>query len=681
VTLPLCDREIPVVADDYVDPEFGTGCVKITPAHDFNDYEVGQRHDLPQINVFTIDAALNDNAPPAYRGMDRYAARKQIVADMEAAGLLERVDDHKLMVPRGDRSGDVVEPFLTDQWFVRTRPLADPAIEAVASGRIRFIPENWDKTYYDWMYNIQDWCISRQLWWRHRIPAWYDEDGNVYVGRSEADVRDKYELDAGVALRQDEDVLDTWFSSALWPFSTIGWPDDTPELKAFYPTDVLVTGFDIIFFWVARMIMMGLKFAGDVPFREVYIHGLIRDQDGQKMSKSKGNVLDPLDLIDGTDLESLIDKRTSGLMQPHLKPRIEKATRKHFPQGIPEFGTDALRFTFAALATTGRDIRFDLGRIEGYRNFCNKIWNASRYVLMNVADAGGAAFDPAAMSLPDRWIRSRFGRTVAAVEDHLAGYRMDLVAKALYEFTWNEYCDWYLELSKPILQGAAADAEKAATRTTLTGVLEALLRALHPLIPFITEEIWQRVAPLTGPVGADASIMLQPFPSAGDYPVDADAERELDWIRQFVLGVRQIRGEMDIAPGKPLRVLLQDAADTDRQLLDRHARYLTQLARLDMIEVLAADATAPPAATALLGTMKILVPMAGLIDVDAERQRLGKNRERAATGLAKVRGKLANEKFRANAPAQVVAREEAKAEALEQEIRQIEEQLARLDQL
>ncbi|MFQ5634259.1 MAG: valine--tRNA ligase [Gammaproteobacteria bacterium] len=682
VTLPLCDREIPVIADDYVDPEFGTGCVKITPAHDFNDYEIGQRHDLPAINVLTIDAALNDAAPAAYRGMDRYAARRQIVADMDAAGLLERVDDHKLMVPRGDRSGDVVEPLLTDQWFVRTRPLAGPAIEAVESGRIRFVPENWDKTYYEWMRNIQDWCISRQLWWGHRIPAWYDDGDRVYVARSEAEAREKYALDDNVALRQDEDVLDTWFSSGLWPFSTIGWPDETPELKTFYPTDVLVTGFDIIFFWVARMIMLGMKFAGDVPFREVYIHGLIRDQDGQKMSKSKGNVLDPLDLIDGTDLDTLIAKRTTGLMQPHLKPKIEKATRKHFPNGIPDYGTDALRFTFAALATTGRDIRFDLNRVEGYRNFCNKLWNASRYVLLNVEKAEPAARTEASSSLPDRWIRSRLGRTLTAVRDNLAAYRIDLVAKALYEFTWNEYCDWYLELSKPILQGDDTPAaERAATRATLSGVLEALLRALHPLIPFITEEIWQRVGPLTGPVEADATIMLQPYPSGDDFPPDADAERELDWIRQFVLGVRQIRGEMDNAPGKPLTVLLQGASSTDRKLLDVHARYLTQLARLENIEIPDADVEPPPSATALLGTMKILVPMAGLIDVAAERQRLGKNRERASAAHDRARAKLSNDKFRANAPADVIAREEARAESLQQEISQLDEQLHRLDQL
>jgi len=680
VMLPLCDREIPVIADDYVDPEFGTGCVKITPAHDFNDYEIGTRHALPVINIFTIDAAINDNAPEAYRGMDRYEARKRIVADLDAAGLLERIDDHKLTVPRGDRSGAVVEPFLTDQWFVKTKPLAEPAIEAVKTGRIRFIPENWDKTYYEWMNNIQDWCISRQLWWGHRIPAWYDADSNIYVARTEAEAREKYKLSADLPLSQDQDVLDTWFSSALWPFSTIGWPDDTPELKTFYPTNVLVTGFDIIFFWVARMIMMGLKFTGDVPFRDVYIHGLILDEDGQKMSKSKGNVLDPLDLIGGTDLESLVEKRTSGLMQPHLKPAIEKATRKHFPDGIPEFGADALRFTIAALASTGRDVRIDLNRIEGYRNFCNKIWNAARYVLMNVKAHGPEQADPDTLSLPDRWIRSRLGRMLRQVERNIADYRLDLAAQALYEFTWNDYCDWYLELSKPILQTGGPE-ERSGTRATLTDVLEALLRALHPLIPFITEEIWQRVAPLTGRSTADTSIMLQPFPVADDFPTDEAAERQLDWIQRFVLGVRQIRGEMNIAPGRPLDVLLQNAGDADRQLLDTQRRYLTDLARLSGIEILDDGVEPPPAATALLGGMKILVPMAGLIDVEAERARLVKNRARAAAGLGKVKGELANEQFRAKAPPAVIEKKEAKCAALQQEITQFDEQLARLEQL
>jgi len=681
VSLPLTDRNIPVVADDYVDPEFGTGCVKITPAHDFNDYDVGTRHNLPLINIFTIDAAINDNAPTQYRGLDRYVARKKIIEDLDAAGLLERIDDHKLVVPRGDRSGAVVEPFLTDQWFVRAEPLAKPAIEAVETGKIRFVPANWDKTYYEWMHNIQDWCISRQLWWGHRIPAWYDDDKNIYVGHNEAEVREKYDLAPDIALRQDEDVLDTWFSSALWPFSTLGWPESTPELKTFYPTSVLVTGFDIIFFWVARMIMMGIKFMDDVPFHEVYIHGLIRDQDGQKMSKSKGNVLDPLDLINGTDLESLVTKRTTGLMQPQMKPKIEKATRKHFPDGIPEFGTDALRFTFGALASNGRDIRFDLNRIEGYRNFCNKLWNAARYVLLNVEDKKLANDATAHLSLPDRWILSRLGQTIREVNEHFTNYRLDLATKALYEFTWNEFCDWYLELSKPILNDTDNEAEQAATRSTLAAVLEALLRCLHPIVPFITEEIWQRVAPFTGIANDDTSIMLQPYPEPADFPRDETAEAELGWIQHFVLGIRQIRGEMDISPGKPLNVFLQDANDEDLRLLGVHQRYLKKLARLEEISVLPTGDEPPPSATALLGTMKIFVPMAGLIDVAAERARLTKNRDRVLNGLKRVEGKLANEKFCANAPAAVIEKEQQKCASMQQEISQIDEQLIRLDSL
>ena len=681
VQLPLCDREIPIIADDYVDPEFGTGCVKITPAHDFNDYEIGIRHKLPQINIFTIDAAINENAPAAYQGMSRELARQKIIEDLESAGLVEKIDAHQLTVPRGDRSNAVLEPFLTDQWFVRAGILAKPAIEAVDDGRIRFVPENWSKTYYDWMHNIQDWCISRQLWWGHRIPAWYDGQNNIYVGRSEKEIRDKHNLADDIELRQDEDVLDTWFSSALWPFSTIGWPESTPELKTFYPTNVLVTGFDIIFFWVARMIMMGLKFTGEVPFREVYITGLIRDEDGQKMSKSKGNILDPLDLIDGTDLESLVKKRTSGLMQPHLAPKIEAATRKHFPDGIPEFGTDALRFTFAALAGTGRDIRFDLKRVEGYRNFCNKLWNASRYVLMNTESVVPGDNAPDEFGLTDRWIRSLFGKTINSVRDHLNHYRLDLATKELYEFTWNEYCDWYVELSKPILQNNDMAAEQAATRATLSTVLETLLRCLHPFIPFITEEIWQRVAPTAGIKIAGATIMLQPFPESDDFPTDDDAERELNWIRHVILGIRQIRGEMDISPAKRLVVLIQNPLENDRTLLKTHERYLTDLGQLEDIQIIEAGQEPPPSATALLGTMKILVPMAGLINVEAERKRLEKNRARVQSGFERVQAKLGNDKFLANAPADVVAKEQVKLDALQLELSQIDEQLSRLDEL
>ncbi len=674
IVLPIVGRRIPVIADDYVEPEFGTGCVKITPAHDFNDYEIGKRHGLPMINVFTDSAAINDDMPEAYRGMDRFEARKAVVAELESQGLLDKIEDYTVKIPRGDRSGAVVEPYLTDQWYVRIEPLAKPAIEAVETGRIRFVPENWSKTYFEWMYNIQDWCISRQLWWGHRIPAWYDEDGNIYVGHDQDDVRTKHGLDASLPLRQDDDVLDTWFSSALWPFSTLGWPDKTKALAEFYPGSVLVTGFDIIFFWVARMIMMGLKFMGDVPFREVYIHGLIRDQDGQKMSKSKGNVLDPLDLIDGIGLEDLVAKRTSGMMQDHLAPKIEAATRKQFPDGIEAYGADALRFTFAALATTGRDIRFDTGRIEGYKNFCNKLWNAARYVLMNTEDLSDG---PVELSVADRWIGARFDATVRDVQRHYAEYRLDLVAQAAYEFTWHEFCDWYLELSKPVLQGDdASGAEKRGTRRTLVTVLEALLRLLHPIMPFITEEIWQQVAPRAG-IDGD-SVMLQSFPKPGDFDTDAAAIADVDWVRQFILGIRQIRGEMDIAPGKPLPVLLQNASDEDLARTNAHRALLARLARVESVEALAAGAEPPPSATALLGDMRLLVPMKGVIDVDAERARLSKQQAKLRAELAKAEGKLSNERFVANAPSAVVDQERERAADFSRQLGLIEEQLDKL---
>jgi valyl-tRNA synthetase len=674
VCLPLVGRNMPIVADDYVDPDFGTGCVKITPAHDFNDYELGKRHALPEYNIFDDDAAINDAAPVAYRGLDRFEARAKVVADMQALGLLEKVEEYQQKLPRGDRSGAVVEPYLTDQWYVKIQALADPAIEAVESGRIRFVPDNWTKTYFEWMHNIQDWCISRQLWWGHRIPAWYDGDGNIYVGRNEAEVREKHGLAKSFSLRRDDDVLDTWFSSALWPFSTQGWPENTQSLATFYPGNVLVTGFDIIFFWVARMIMMGLKFMGEVPFREVYIHGLIRDQDGQKMSKSKGNVLDPLDLIDGVDLDTLIAKRTTGLMQTHLKPQIEAATRHQFPNGISAYGTDALRFTFASLATTGRDIRFDLGRIEGYGNFCNKLWNASRYVLMNTTEAepGDAEFATA-----DRWIRSRLNKTVQAVHSNFATYRLDLVAQALYEFTWHEFCDWYLELSKPILQSEESTAaQKRGTRRTLLEVLETILRLLHPLMPFITEEIWQQVAARAGIVGE--TIMLQPFPQLQPEADDATAETELEWVRQFILGIRQIRGEMDIAPGRKLPVLLEHSSEEDRRFAQRNALTIERVGRVESITALDPDDTVPPSATALLGNMRIQVPTAKLIDVAAVRGRLGKQRERVAADLSRSLAKLENDSFVNNAPSDVVTQERQRVAEFEHQIAQLDEQLARL---
>jgi len=694
VELPLTGRRIPIIADDYVDPEFGTGCVKITPAHDFNDYQVWQRHrdekaiaDQPHgglINVFTVDAAIRENTeeerdliPAAYSGLDRYAARKTIVADLEAQALLEKIEPHKLVVPRGDRSGSVVEPFLTDQWYVKIQPLAEPAIRAVEQGDIRFVPDNWKNTYFEWMRNIQDWCISRQIWWGHRIPAWYDAQGNIYVGRSEAEVRARHSLADDIELHQDEDVLDTWFSSALWPFSTLGWPQESERLQTFYPTSVLVTGFDIIFFWVARMIMMGIKFMGDVPFREVYIHGLVRDAHGNKMSKSKGNVLDPIDLIDGIGLEALVEKRTGSMMQPHLAEKIARQTRKDYPDGIPSFGTDALRFTFAAMASTGRDINFDLNRIEGYRNFCNKLWNAARYVLMNTEghDCGQDGGE-LALSSADRWILSLLQHTTRQVIDHIQNYRMDLAAQGIYSFIWDEYCDWYLELSKPVLGNPqASDAELRGTRQTLVRVLETILRLAHPVIPFISEEIWQRVAPLAGMQGD--TIMHQPYPEADASLSDSDAQTEMEWVKQFVLGVRKIRSGYNIDPRKPLPVLLQNGGDQDRQRLDANRHYLASLGRVESIEWLG-EAEGPESATALVGEMKVLIPMAGLIDKQAEQARLGKELERKRADLDRTEKKLENPSFVEKAPAAVVDKEKGKAEELRAALRQLEEQLQKI---
>ncbi|WP_091532997.1 valine--tRNA ligase [Fontimonas thermophila] len=655
VRLPLCDREIPIIGDDYVDREFGTGVVKITPAHDFNDYAVAARHGLPLINVFTPTAHINDAAPPAYRGLDRFDARTRVVEDMTRLGLVEKIEEHTLKVPRGDRTGVVIEPYLTDQWFVNMKGLAKQALDAAHSGRMRFVPENWINTYRQWLDNIQDWCISRNLWWGHRIPAWYDEAGNVYVGRSEAEVRTnpKYagQLRPDTPLRQDEDTFDTWFSSALWPFSTLGWPEQTEDLKRWYPTSVLVTGFDIIFFWVARMAMMGLHFMGEVPFREVYITGLVRDAEGNKMSKSKGNILDPLDLVDGIGLEDLVAKRTTGLMQPQMAAKIEQATRRQFPNGIEPVGVDALRFTFLALASTGRDIRFDASRAAGYRNFCNKIWNAARFVLMNTEgqDCGRDAALPCELSVADRWIVSRLQKVEAEVAEHFKTYRFDLLAQTLYQFVWNEFCDWYLELSKPALQHGSAAAQRG-TRRTLVRVLETTLRLLHPLMPFITEEIWQRVAPLAGKAGP--SIMLQPYPQPEPDRIDEAAEADIDWLKRFILAVRQIRGEMDIAPGKTLPLLLQDADASDRERVARLLPSIQFLARVEAPRVLAAGEAAPQSATALVGTMRLLVPMAGLIDKQAELARLSKQIAKLESELAKTTARVENPNF-AKAPEHV----------------------------
>jgi valyl-tRNA synthetase len=679
VRLPLADRELPIIGDAYVDPAFGSGCVKITPAHDFNDYEVGQRHDLPLINIMTLDAMLNDTVPRAYRGLERFAARKKVIADLDAMGLIERIEPHKLTVPRGDRSNAILEPLLTDQWFVDIKPLATPALRAVEEGRVRFVPESWTGVYYDWMHKIKDWCISRQLWWGHRIPAWYDPDGRWYVARSEAEARSAHGIDASVPLRQDDDVLDTWFSSALWPFSTQGWPQNTGAMQTYYPTAVLVTGFDIIFFWVARMIMMGLKFTDEVPFRTVYMHGLIRDQDGQKMSKSKGNVIDPLDIVDGISLQALLEKRTSGLMQPQMKSAIEKATRKQFPEGIAAYGTDALRMCFARLATQSRDLRFDMAKVEEYRNFCNKLWNAARYVLMNVEgqdlNSAGAEY-----SLADRWIQARLTAMLMRIETGFADYRLDNVATAIYEFTWHEFCDWYLELSKAVLQSdSASPAAKRGTRSTLISTLEILLRAMHPLAPFISEEIWQRVRVSAGARGD--TIMLKEFPKAAAAPGHSAAESEMRWVMDFILGVRQIRGEMDIAPSRKLEVLLQNAGPRDLEYLGRNVHYLMRLAGVEPPRVLPAGEAAAISAVALLGSLEILVPMKGLIDPTAELERLAKRLRKAEIDLSKLEAKLGNSQFAANAPPDIVAKDQQWLEELRTEIGQLSAQTARVTKL
>ena len=665
IKLPLTDREIPIIADDYVDMEFGTGCVKITPAHDFNDYEMGKRHQLPILNILTENAEINKNAPEKYQGLDRFDARKQIVDDFDALSLLEKIEPHKLKVPRGDRSNAIIEPLITDQWYVDAKVLAKPAIEAVESGQIKFVPENWDKTYYQWMYNIQDWCISRQLWWGHRIPAWYDDDDNVYVGRNEAEVRQTNDL-GDINLRQDDDVLDTWFSSALWPMATLGWPNENEDLETFLPTSVLVTGFDIIFFWVARMIMMGLKFTDKVPFHEIYITGLIRDENGHKMSKSKGNVLDPIDIIDGIDLESLVSKRTTGMMQPQHAKKVEKQTRKQYPDGIESYGTDALRFTFCAMASTSRDINFDLNRVEGYRNFCNKIWNAARYVLMNT-ETHDVNNSDRTYSLADRWIKSQLQLTITAFEKHLKEYRFDLCAQVLYDFTWNEYCGWYLELSKPVLyDDAANESDKAGTRQTLIDVLDSILRLLHPFMPYITEEIWQSIKPLSqNAINEAGSLIIQPYPEYDEALIDQSSLEDISWVKDVIIGIRTIRAEMGISPAKPIPVFLSNGDAKDFEKMQSQKQFLMTLAKLESLSWLDDSEKAPISATALAGKMEVLIPMKGLIDKHAELARLDKEIEKLAKDQMRISGKLSNSGFTAKAPEAVIEKERVKLAELE----------------
>ena len=672
INLPLSDRKIPIIADDYVDMEFGTGCVKITPAHDFNDYEIGQRHKLEIINVLTDNASINLNAPTKYQGLDRFEARKAIVDDLEKQNLIEKIDPHTLMVPRGDRTNSIIEPYMTDQWFVKVKPLAEPAIDAVKNGSIRFVPENWEKTYFNWMENIEDWCISRQIWWGHRIPAWYDKEGNYYVADSIEEAQEQAGKNA--ELTQDEDVLDTWFSSALWPFSTLGWPEATPEMSRFYPTSVLVTGFDIIFFWVARMIMFGLKFANDVPFKDIYITGLIKDGNGQKMSKSKGNVLDPIDLIDGISLEALLEKRTQGMMQPKLAEKIQKQTKKEFPDGIPSFGTDAIRFTFTALASFGRDIKFDLKRVEGYRNFCNKLWNASRFVLMNL-DSKSINFD-AELSSQDKWILSRLQQVKTEVEKHLADYRLDLMSQTLYEFVWHDYCDWYLEISKPLLEN---DKTKQGCEATLLKVLSETLVLLHPIIPFITEEIFEQSQKLQS--NSTGKLISQPFPEPNKDLLNTEAEAEIDWLKEFILGIRKIRGEMNISPGKPLPCFVKSYSSKDQSYIENNKAMLFALAKLDTVDLLSQDEEEPESAIALVGEMKILIPLAGLIDKGAERDRLNKEIEKLSKLRSQFAAKLNNEKFINGAPEAVVNNEKDKLASTENALKDLNQQLVKISKL
>ena len=658
--LPLCDRTIPIIADTYVLQDFGSGCVKITPAHDFNDYEVGKRHELPHINILTKKGTINKNAPVIYQGMDRFVARERIIQDLDEAGLLMKVEPYKIKIPRGEKSNVIIEPLLTDQWYVKTKPLAQPAIDAVRKGDIRFIPENWSKTYFQWMENIEDWCISRQLWWGHRIPAWYDNQGRVFVGYSENDVRFKYQLDESVHLKQDEDVLDTWFSSALWPFSTLGWPERTPDLEQFYPTSVLFTGFDIIFFWVARMIMMGLKFTGKVPFKDVVISGLICDSEGKKMSKSKGNVLDPIDIIDGIDIESLVAKRTNNLMLNSVRDKIAKATRKQFPEGIAAFGTDALRFTFCSLASNARTVRFDMGRVEGYRNFCNKLWNAARFVWLSTdeerIDFGDGAFQ---YSPADLWILSHLQRTIALCHHHFATYRFDLLANTLYEFVWHEYCDWYLELSKPVLYDEhALSAMKRGTRHTLIHVLDQILKLLHPLMPFITEEIWQRTIKVIGE--NSETIMLSTYPQEDKKFINEPIEDELEWLKKIVQSIRTIRSEISISPAKLIPLNVRNASPLMRDRMNKYSQTLMSLSRLTHIHCLDSEEGVPVSASAVVGDLELLIPMAGLIDKEAELGRLEKELAKLEKDITFIEGKLNNPKFTDKAPAEIINKEQEK---------------------
>ena len=672
VILPLTDRKIPIIADEYVDQEFGTGCVKITPAHDFNDFEIGKRHDLEIISILDQSAKITQSAPAEYQGLDRFEARKKIVEDLEAKGFMQEIEDYTLTIPRGDRSGAILEPLITNQWFLKMEPLAQPAIEAVKNGEIKFVPENWSKTYYEWLENIQDWCISRQLWWGHRIPAWYDNEGNVYVGESENEIRKQHNIENSIALIQDDDVLDTWFSSALWPFSSLGWPDETYDLKTFYPTNVLVTGFDIIFFWVARMVMMGLKFMNEIPFKEIYIHGLIKDKNGQKMSKSKGNILDPIDLIDGISLDELLDKRVQGLMQPEMEKRIISDTKKEFPNGIPDFGTDALRFNFAIQASTGRDIRLDLKRVEGYRNFCNKIWNASRFIKMNTNDFELLEIKDIEGHPIDQWIQSKFAETIDEVEKQFSQYRFDLAATAMYEFVWNDFCDWYIELSKALInEPGIKQSQKDYTKNNLIKMLDAILRMLHPTIPFITEEIWQSLTEENN----NKSIMKTDFPSSKNWNADTEIAANTEWLKNFVSSVRQIRSEMTISPKQSIKIIVDDASNSDTKRLKLFESFISNMGSVESIIHKEGPDDLPKSAIALLKGMKIYIPLEGLVDIEEEKARLQKKLSNLNQDLKSVKNRLSNDAFVEKAPKEVVDELKEKFKALSSDQTRIEEQL------
>jgi len=672
VNLPLTDRKIPIIADEYVDQEFGTGCLKITPGHDFNDFDIGKKHDLEIISILDQSAKIIQSAPKEYQGLDRFDARRKIVEDIESLGLMQEIEDYTLTIPRGDRSGAILEPLITNQWFLKMEPLAEPAITVVKNGELKFVPENWSKTYFEWLENIQDWCISRQLWWGHRIPAWYDNEGNVYVGESESEVREKNNIKNSIALTQDEDVLDTWFSSALWPFSSLGWPDETYDLKTFYPTNVLVTGFDIIFFWVARMVMMGLKFMKEIPFKEIYIHGLIKDKNGQKMSKSKGNILDPIDLIDGISLEDLLEKRVQGLMQPEMEKRIINDTKKEFPNGIPDFGTDALRFNFAIQASTGRDIRLDLRRVEGYRNFCNKIWNASRFIKMNTNDFELLDINDANGHAIDQWIQSKFAGTIDEIERQFNQYRFDLAATAMYEFVWNDFCDWYIELAKTLINDPEiSDSQKDYTKNNLIKMLDAILRMLHPTIPFITEEIWQSLSE----DNKRRSIMKADFPSSNNWRVDDEIVGNTEWLKNIVSSVRQIRSEMNIPPNESIKIIINDASNTDSRRLESLGSFILNLASVESITQKDTSDDIPKSAFALLNQMKIYIPLEGLVDIEEEKARLEKKLVKLNQELKSVQDRLSNDTFVEKAPTEVVEELKGKLKSLMSDQTRIEEQI------